>query len=263
MVAILVTLMFGPWAGAQLPAPPEPAAEEAVPGTESVESAPVAAPAAVSRVKAGKKKVRRAPPSKIKYAVTKKSFVWFRGIQNNKNVGFLQSRIGVAAPLQSYVLSHVTLQSATNPEKHHDFQTFANNNWIFSRHFRNVGMVAEHQDASGRGNTSARAGVYLRFGIMGRRHTSLILPYYALNDFGARSGRAAALYIASWWNGLLILDGIASYTWKDGVKSTSFTPVVSLRVYDSLRVVSGYTYNVVDETKTETLFAGFELRTYF
>lgn len=221
-------------------------------------------PPAVAEIPAlAAKPPRQAKPPVLKNIISKKSFMWVRSVETNRDAGIMSAQMGIVSPLQTYILTSYSFQTTGSSKNRSDYHAFSESTYFFTPSLYNVGLVGNHSSNSSTQRAIMRGGLYLRVAGGTKWNSFGLYPMFLINDSNGKSFRTVMLFIVNLFKGDLILDGSVGYAVRAGISSSTFDPTISARIYDNLRFATGYSFAKNGAVAADNIYAGIEFRRYF
>lgn len=209
------------------------------------------------------KTARPAKAPALRYIISKRSFMWVRKVETNRDAGIMSAQIGIVSPLQTFILTSYNFQTNYASESRYDYRAFSESTYLFTPSLFNVGLVANHSSNSSNQKAVMRGGIYLRITGGNKRHSFGLYPTYMHNDLKGQSYRSVLLFVFNLFKGDVILDGSMTYAARAGIYNQTIDPTLSVRLYDNFRLATGYSFAKTGQIATDNIYAGFEFRRYF
>lgn len=185
-----------------------------------------------------------------------------RYTRNSRGYGMFQDVIQFPIPGSLSVVTITTLRSRRGANGEADLVDASTNNYLFSPHFLNLGLVGYYSDASGVGNNTGRGGLYYKWSVKSLvvRGVALLMAFPIAER--TDKGRGHALWAYSFL-GRGSFSGSLTYIFKKNQSSFQMRPQLGFDLFKGLRAIVVYDHNDRLERAKGALEPGLELLATF
>jgi len=204
-------------------------------------------------------------PKKSRYSVVPFSFNLFRFMQTEQagtSSSLMYNQTGMKTPGSTFLLATFSFRTDSQARSSTDFSTFSSNLGFYTPQLGGFGLVAAFS-ATGAGTDSWRGGPYFVFGSKFGSLGLIVVNHLVLTAPTIETGRLYSLWSLAYANSLIVSTGTLTYAWDNqsqpNTATTSFSPVISVKLYESLRFAFLYTLSSTGDRSTSTTGLGLEI----
>jgi hypothetical protein len=204
-------------------------------------------------------------PPKSKYSVVPFSFTFFRFMQTEQageSSSLMYNQTGLNTPASTFLLSTFSLRTSSQARSSTDFSTFSSTLSFYSPQYSGLGLVGAFSSA-GAGTDTWRGGPYFVFGSKFGTLGLIVVNHLVLTSATIETGRFYSLWSLAYANSLIVSTGTLTYSWDNqsqpNYTTTNFSPVVSIKLYQSLRFALLYNLSATGDRSTSSTGLGLEV----